>query len=200
MCRDRPKSDPPTQMTSHSAEATYRATRTRVGTVIAVALAIAFVAWLLTRGDEGNSSSAGGAPAVAASLTDLKKLPASAGHQVYWAGRKPGNTYELTQTSRGDIYIRYLPSGVKVGDNRPNFLTVGTYPHPNAFATVTKASKRNGEFVSKIAGGGLAVASRKVPTSVYFAYPGSNYLIEVFHPSPAQARRVVLSGNVRPIP
>jgi hypothetical protein len=64
---------------------------------------------------------------------------------------------------------------------------------------VRQGSRRPGEFVHKISGGGLAIASRQVPRSVYFAYPRSSYLIEVFDPSPAQARRLVLSGKVRPI-
>jgi hypothetical protein len=167
--------------------------------VVAVALAAAFLIWVLTKGNDGGSSSAGRAPAAAATVTQLKGLPASAGHQVFWAGKRRGYTYELTQTTRGDIYIRYLPPGVKVGDSRPDFLTVGTYPHANAFATVTKASKRKNEFVQKIAGGGLAVSSQKVPTSVYFAYPGSHYLVEVFDPSPQKARSAVVSGKVRPL-
>jgi hypothetical protein len=37
------------------------------------------------------------------------------------------------------------------------------------------------------------------PTSVYIAFPGSNLLIEVFEPAPAQARAVARSGAIRPL-
>jgi hypothetical protein len=182
------------------AEPGFSFNRLRIGAVIAVAIAIAFIAWLILKGDDkNNSSTPTRAPGVAASVSDLKKLPGTLGHRVYWAGKRSGFTYELTQTSGGDIYVRYLSPGVQVGDNRPNFLTVGTYPHPKAFGTVTKASKRKGEYVRTLSGGGLAVSSQVRPTSVYVGYPGTNYLIEVFDPSPARARSLVESGKVRPI-
>ena len=180
------------------AEPRLGTTRIRIGAVIAVAAVVAFVAWLVFK-DDDNGNKPKRAPAAAATAQSLKGLPATLGHEVYWAGTKGGYTYELTQTKRREVYIRYLPSGVQVGDDRPNFLTVGTYPHPNAFTTVTKASKRKGEFVAKISNGGLAVASQQRPTSVYFAYPRSNYLVEVFDPSPARARNLVVSGKVRTI-
>jgi hypothetical protein len=34
---------------------------------------------------------------------------------------------------------------------------------------------------------------------VYFAYPRLDYLYEVYDPAPQRARRLVLSGRVRPI-
>jgi hypothetical protein len=37
------------------------------------------------------------------------------------------------------------------------------------------------------------------PTSVYVAYPGSDYQVEVFDPSPARAEGLVLAGGVSPI-
>ena len=55
-------------------------------------------------------------------------------------------------------------------------------------------------MVSRAApGGGLAIWSKKRPTSVYLAYPGSDYLVEVFDPSAERARELVLSGEVAPI-
>jgi hypothetical protein len=33
-------------------------------------------------------------------------------HPVYWAGPRPSYTYELTRTSDGRIFVRYLPTGV----------------------------------------------------------------------------------------
>jgi hypothetical protein len=182
------------------AEQRLGGTRIRIGAVIAVAAVIALIAWLIFKGDDNGDNGSARAPAVAASVQTLRSLPDTLGHAVYWAGTRGGGyTYELTQTKDGDVYIRYLPQGVQVGDDRPNFLTVGTYPHTNAFDTVTKASKRKGEFVARIPRGGLAVSGQQRQTSVYFAYPDSNYLIEVFDPSPARARNLVVSGRIHPI-
>ena len=50
-----------------------------------------------------------------------------------------------------------------------------------------------------IAGGGLVVWSQTLPTSVYVAFPGVPQLVEVYAPDADQARRLALSGNVRPV-
>jgi hypothetical protein len=175
--------------------------RLRAGAVLAVAIAVGFIAWLVfVKNDDNNgSSSAKRVPAHAASVQELRQFAASAGHPVYWVGNRPSQTYELTQTSDGSIYIRYLPASVRVGDSRPNFLTVGTYPHPNATATIEKASKRPGAVTKKIRGGGLAVTNKGRPRSVYVAYPGSELLLEVYDPSPRLALDLATSGRVVPI-
>jgi hypothetical protein len=172
--------------------------RLRIGAVIAVAAALVFGVWLVLRNDDGASKGKRSEPE-SASVGELRDLARSAGHPVYWAGTPKGYTYELTRNAKGEIYIRYLPVGVPVGDKRPDFLAIGTYPHPGAFGTAQKAAKRPGEFVRKLPGGGLAVSGKELPGSVYLAYPGTDYLIEVYDPSPARARRLVLSGRVRPI-
>jgi hypothetical protein len=171
----------------------------RLTAVVAAAVAAGLLAWLLLRDGKDEKQSAKASAPVAASVSDLKALPSSVGHDVYWAGTKRGYTYELSRTSRGDIFIRYLPRGMPVGDRSPNFLTVGTYPHPNAFATVRKASKRPGAITRPIAGGGLAVSNRSLPGSVYFAYPDSDLLQEVYDRSPKRALALATSGRVRPI-
>jgi hypothetical protein len=181
-------------------QATSAIARLRLGAVIAVALAAAFLVWLLAiKGDDNGSSKKSGSPASPASVDELKALSGSVGHDVYWAGTKPGYTYELTKTSDGKIYIRYLPPGIRVGDKRPDFLTVGTYLYPHAFATVKKGSQHGTVFKAKLPGGGLAFARKGIPRSVYFAYPGSDYLQEVYDRSPKRARSLVTEGQVRPI-
>jgi hypothetical protein len=166
--------------------------------VVAVAVAVGFLSWLLLRDGGDDKGSKAPAP-IAASVDHLKSLAAKLRHDVYWAGVKPGYTYELSRTLRGDIFIRYLPSRVPLADPRPNFLTVGTYPHPNAISMVRRASKRRGAITMKIRRGGIAVSTRSHRRSVYFAYPGSDLLQEVYDRSPKRARRLVASGQVRPI-
>ncbi len=139
------------------------------------------------------------APASAATISDLRSLGKSAGHDVFWAGRKRGYTYELTQTSDGNIYVRYLPPGVPVGAAGADFLSVGSYPQADAFATITAARKQKGEIVTPLGDGGYAVSSPNRPQSVYFAYPGSKVLVEVYDPSPARAKSLIVGKHVVPI-
>src|SRR5262245_2691131 len=110
--------------------------RFRAGAIIAVALAAGFTSWLVLRSDKGGkpvSSSASAGPEIVAPAR-LHALAVRLGHPFYWAGTEPGMRYELTQTVSGNVFIRYLPAGVKVGDRHPDFLAIGTYPERGAFA------------------------------------------------------------------
>ena len=79
------------------------------------------------------------------------------------------------------------------------FLTVGTYPRKGAFAELKRAARADGAVSLKLERGGLAVFSDARPTSVYFGYPDARYQVEVFHPSPSEARRLALAGQVVPV-
>src|SRR4051812_6387446 len=81
------------------------------------------------------------ANSVGATRDDLRTLATKVGHEIFWAGPKRGYTYELTRTTEGNIYIRYLPPGVPVGAGSADFLAVGTYPQADAFATIREAKK-----------------------------------------------------------
>lgn len=175
----------------------------RVGAIIAIALAVAFLAWLILRsGGDGSSEQPAPikrAPATAVSAKDLLALQRELGHPVYWVGTKQGYSYELSRTADGNIYIRYLPPGINAGAEGADYLSISTYPNKDAFGTVKEASKRDNERVDRISGGGLAVSNPDLPGSVYVARPGSNLLIEVYDPSPARARKVATSGQLTPI-
>ena len=146
----------------------------------------------------GNTAAQSSATPVAASLGDLHTLAAQLGHPIYWAGPKPGYTYELTQTPSGTVFIRYLPAGTKVGDPKARFLTVATYPFPNAYAAVAKTA--NGAAKISLKGGGVAVVDSAYPKSIHLAFPGASYELEVFDPSPSTGRKLVASGAIRPVP
>jgi hypothetical protein len=152
-----------------------------------------------TNGTGATSSSPTRATPVTATPASLRALAGTVGHDIFWAGAKSGYTYELTQTKSGDIYIRYLSPGVPVGAAGADFLSVGTYSQPDAFATIRAAEKRPGEIVHKIDAGGVAVASPQRPQSVYFAYPGSKLLVEVYDPNAARALRLVTGLHIVPI-
>src|SRR5205809_2388971 len=104
--------------------------RFRIGALIVIALAVGLVVWLVVRDRGGSASPPSNVTAV--SPTQLRTLAGSVAHPVFWVGPKSGMTYELTRTSNGSIFVRYLPSGVKIGSKDP-YLTVATYPFPGAF-------------------------------------------------------------------
>jgi hypothetical protein len=170
---------------------------------IAIALIVlaTLLAWLVFR-DGGHASTgasgdrvAAGGPA-AASVADLRRLARTVGHPIYWAGAKPGYTYELTRTEKGNIFIRYLPRGTRIGDERADFLVVGTYPLRGAYAGVQREARSEGAVTRRLAGGGLAVANEGLRKSVYFAYPHSGLQVEVYDASPKAARDLVFDGRV----
>ena len=135
----------------------------------------------------------------AASTSALSSWVATVGHPVYWAGPERGYRYELTHTTDGRIYIRYLPAGVAVGSSAPDYLTVGTYPVKNALSTVRAIGSKSGGSLIKLSAGGLAAVDPDHPLSTYIAYPGAGYEVEVYDPSPGAARQLVTSGAVGPV-
>lgn len=175
---------------------------------MAIALAAAFAVWLLVRGNDSSSTStttetqtttAAEIGPVAASPAALRALTDGAGHPVYWIGPRPNRTYELTRTSSGRIFIRYLPPGVRVGNRSARFTIVGSYPVENAIDVLRELSEQPGERSASVPGGGLAVYSPSSPTNVYVAYPGSDVQIEIFDPSAERALRLATSGRVVPV-
>lgn len=117
----------------------------------------------------------------------------------YWLGDMPGARLELTQTSRGLVFLRYLRGDVEVGDQRPLFTTVGSYPQRNAFALARRAGRRPGRVTRPVADGGIASWSRARPTSVYVTFPASDFLVEVYDPDARRARSLAVSGRLKPV-
>jgi hypothetical protein len=191
-------------------EAAQRGSPIRVTAILALAAAVGFVVWLFVRDSDGSSSKPTTSAATvttpvtrplltAATPRMLAAIAAGAKHPVYWAGRRRGVKYELTRTSDGKLYVRYLPKGVRIGDRSGEYLLVGTYPVRNAYRAVQTAAKERGARTFRVPGGGLAVVNDSAPKNVYFAYPHGKYQVEVFDPSPRRARKLVSSGAIRPI-
>ena len=178
--------------------------RVRVGAVVAVAVLVAVGVWLVVRNNDngGNSGAVATGPSigpVAASQDRLRQLADQEGHDIYWVGPEDNTTYELTRTSAGRIFVRYLPKGVPVGVDKADYTIVGTYPVPNATSVLQGLAEKSGENKLSVPNGGIAVYSSSQPTNVYVAYPGSNLQIEVFDPSAERAQRLVTSGQVEPV-
>jgi hypothetical protein len=171
--------------------------RARVGVATAAALVTFAVSWLLLRDGEPLPASTGAAAAVSEAALD--EVARSLDHPVYWAGPAPAQTYELTRTRNGSVFVRYLSPGVRIGDRRASYLTVATYPQPNGFENVSASAAQRGAVERRLDGGGVAVFNESRPTSVFFSYPGARYQVEVYDPSPGRALRLVRSGRVVPI-
>jgi len=166
---------------------------------VAVAVAAAVVGWLLVHNGRDTRSPATPSGPALVSQTQLEELASSSAQPIYWAGPRKGFSYELTRTADGRTYVRYLPQGVAAGDRRAEFLVVGTYERPHAFSDLTRAGTRSGAGSVKLARGGVLVFTGRRPHSAYFSYPGARNQIEVFAPSGANARALVLHGEIKRI-
>lgn len=160
---------------------------------VMVAVAISIVALISSRSRDGRFKLERGVP-TEASAGQLRGF-ATPRRPVYWAGPSQSGMLEVTRTAKA-VYVRYLPKGVKLGDRAPNYLTIATYSVRNATANLRQAAQAPGAAQAKAPRGGIAVWRKSRPTSVYLAYPGVRYLIEVYDPSPRRARRLALGGKV----
>jgi hypothetical protein len=164
---------------------------------LAIAVAAFVVVWLLTSGGSSGTPKPNSGPTIV-SQAELVRFAGSLDYPVYWTGPHARYSYELT-SARGRVWVRYLTAGVKAGDSRADFLVVGSYEQPHAYADLKRAARRPGTVSKSIADGGLLVYNPQRPTSVYFSYPGARYQVEVYAPSPATARLLVLDGKVTPV-
>jgi hypothetical protein len=187
----------------------YQLRGVRVGAVIAIAVVAAFLVWYFAIRDTGDDNGGGGGGTaqnvvgpVSATQADLSDLAQKNDQPVYWAGNRPDTTdIELTQTADNNVYVRYLTGGAPVGTPKPSYLTVGTYPFGNAIHALDTISKQPGASTFSVPNNGTAVQNSNSPTSVYVAYPDEKgYEIEVYDPDPAEALKLVKSGDIQPVP
>jgi hypothetical protein len=132
-------------------------------------------------------------------IEELVALEEALGHTVYWAGERPPARIELREKADG-IYISYLPPRTD-GDSRADatFLTVGTYPVSRA-AAVLRAAAADADVPSvQLPDGVVAFAGPGTESSVYLAYPASDLQIEVYHPMPGRAMKLINSGEIKPV-
>ncbi len=167
-----------------------------VGVLLLAGLA-ALLVWLIVLDDDSDEPSRAAAELV--TVEELRALAAEEDGPVFWAGPRPGMQYEVSRTSDGRIYIRYLPPDVEAGEPRGDFLSVGTYPGEDAFEATQQLGEAEGAVTNELEGGGIAVYNEATPTSVYLAFPGVNRQVEVFHPDPGTARELAYTGAIQPI-
>lgn len=136
---------------------------------------------------------------VIVSLEELRSFAGDSEPPIYWAGERSGSRFELTRTGRDETFVRYLPAGVRVGDKRPHFTTVATYPMRRAYAVTIKKAKRQGGEPRNAPRGGQAISYPQLPKSVYLVYPGEDQLVEIYDRDPGKAQELALSDRVGPI-
>lgn len=170
----------------------------RIGAVIAVALLAGFLVWLLViRDDDEAPDGAERAQApVATSEAGLSKLAGEVGHPIYWAGPIEGSQLEVKSNRQGEIFLRYLTGDAEIGDSREDYLTVGTYPFPDAMGTLENLAQEEGAITNSTPDGGFILTNKDNPTSVYIAYPDDDLQIEVYDPDPVRAFELASSGEI----
>ena len=188
----------------------------RLGALIALAVAGGLLAWVLVdRSGDGDAAQGTTATAPASPLpstpsetvsqpairtiAELRAAAAASSSPIYWAGARADTRLEVSETSTGTVFVRYLPSGSGAGDLEPH-LTVATYARPNGYAEVQAAAKNEGSRSVELDGGGLAVYDTKAPTNVHLAFPGEAHQVEVFSPEGDLALRLVSNGKIQPVP
>ncbi len=187
-----------------------------IGAVVALALAAGLLAWVLI--DRSDDPEPAAAPTTSGPAAPLETTPTESVSQptlqtiaalraaaeispgpIYWAGARAGTRLEVSQTSSGTVFIRYLPNGTAAGSLDP-YLTVATYARPNGYAEVQSAAKNEGSTSLELEGGGLAVYDPASPTNVHLAFPDEAYQVEVFAPEEGLALRLVENGKIKPVP
>jgi len=170
-------------------------------TVLLVVLSIALVAMVvvwLTR-DDSSSSPVPGEPE-AVSSSELSEFADEHGSPIYWLGERRNESYELTDSESGRVYIRYLTGGAEAGDKRAKFITVATYPAENGVVALRKAMReQNGAKLGKTDDGAVLLIDPSSPDNAHLAYPGANLQVEVYSPVPGEALRLAARGEVQPV-
>ncbi len=169
--------------------------RIRAGAVLAGAIVVAIAVWVVT--SSGNDPKPAGSAALSVDrlIADVQRLHTP----VYWVGPLGDDGYEFDATSGGRTYVRYLPRGVKAGDPRPDFLTVGTYKLPHPMADLRKAARERGGETVRLPHGAVAFMDRYRPAHAFIVGRHWNAQVEVYDPKPGRAMELVLRGDVQPI-
>lgn len=177
--------------------AEIRRRRITIAATAGLLLVVGLVLWLALKDDDSREPASAGQPPRIVTTTELKEIAKGLSFPLYWAGPLKGSEIEYTAARNGRYFVRYLTGGAPAGDPRRGFVTVGTYPQDGAYKTVVSASKVPTATSATTKSGALVVNDTRKPSSVYFSFPGAKFQVEVYAPSPARARRLVLDGNVR---
>jgi len=170
-------------------------------------LALVAAALIAGCGDDGDDTTTAktttealaGKPAIvdAAQLADAAERR---GEPIYWVGERDGKQIELVESDSDRVYVRYLDEGVEPGVRSAAFLTIATYPEQDPVAALRReAKKRKNAEIARGKDGGVVLIDPDKPNSVYVAYPGDQFQIEVYSPDVREALKLATSGAVDPV-
>ena len=155
---------------------------------------------LLFGGDDDDAVVSASAPTGAQVVTpeDLAAEAQSLGRPVYWAGPQAGSEIELERTAEGNTSIRYIPEGEEGGGETGDYLTVVTYPYPDAHGALTQQAAAGDVLSRELPNGGFAISQPDQPTNAYLAYKGEDYQVEIYDPRPGRALKLIIDGSIVP--
>jgi hypothetical protein len=132
--------------------------------------------------------------------SDISAAAERLGHPIYWAGERSKTDIELAEADSGRVYVRYLDEGTEAGTRSTKFMTVVTYPVPNATAALRRAleTRPNAEL-ARGDGGAVVLIDPNTPGSVRLAYPGSDQQVELYTPNVRESIRLATNGSIQPV-
>lgn len=157
------------------------------------------VGWWL--GSAGSSSAEAQGSAVNISVDEPVIVTADELHEVaqshyplYWAGERPDTSIELTLTSAGGAFVRYLPPDAKAGASQ-EYLTVGTYYAVDGYSSLAAVDPDTAHVVTA-QNGAVIVTFDSDPLSTYFSFPRASFQVEVFSPTTAESKTLTDDGTI----
>ena len=132
---------------------------------------------------------------------DISDAAQRLGYPIYWAGERSKTDLELAEADSGRVYVRYLDEGTEAGTRSTKFMTVATYPVPNATAALRRALKtRPDAELARGDDGAVVLIDPNTPGSVRLAYPGSDQQVELYTPNVRESIRLATNGSIQPVP
>ena len=159
---------------------------------LAVTAVVVVVTVILVAGG-GDDDSSSQSPQVLSEAELIEQVD-DLGQTVYWVGPQPDSEgYELTTTEDGSVFLRYILNGASGEDPQTEYLTVGTYPVPDAAGALLNA-KESSPGAKLTEHNGYQVLEGG-PKNVYVVFSAQPELqIELYSPDPAEADRLANAG------
>lgn len=173
-----------------------------IGLLVVVAVLIGVIALLSGSSGGGSSeSSEAEGEVVALSASELVARASSLGGPAYWIGPRAGTTsYELNAPADGRVYIRYLTGDAEAGDSRPNYLTIGSYPVPEAAQALQDATTEAEGSQTLTQHEGYEVLSVAEGNNAYVVFDDQpDVQVEIYSPEAGEAAQLAGSGSLRPL-
>lgn len=157
---------------------------------VAAVVVVAAVVLIAGGGDDDSSSNAPQALSEAELIEQVDEL----GQTVYWVGPQPDSEgYELTTAEDGSVFLRYVLNDASGEDPQTEYLTVGTYPVPDAAGALLNA-KESSPGAKLTEHDGYQVLEGG-PKNVYVVFSAQPELqIELYSPEPDEADRLANAG------